>query len=122
VRTYKHMIRRTILIAIATLAVIINVLGCSGAWITSAQARTCCALGKCSQVRLADPCCKAAPAGSTQDLETQTRVSVAIPPVGAPSAAEDFVVSLLTLRIPSAVTDAHAPPGDRPDFRSQLRI
>ena len=116
------MIRRKILIVIATLAATMNALGCSGAWIMSAQARKCCALGKCSQVRLVDPCCKAAPAGSTQDLETQTRVSVAIPVVAVLSVAEDFVVSLPTLHIPSAVTDAHAPPGDPPDFRSQLRI
>lgn len=116
------MIRRKILIVIATLAVTMNALGCSGAWIMSAQARKCCALGKCSQVRLVDPCCKAAPAGSTQDLETQARVSVAIAPVVAASVGEGFVFSLPTLHIPSAVTDAHAPPGDPPDFRSQLRI
>jgi hypothetical protein len=122
VRTYRQMIRRTILIAIATLAVTMNGLGCSGAWISSAQARKCCALGKCSQVRLVDPCCKAAPAGSTQDLEAQTRVSVAIPHVAALSVAEDFVVSLPTLRLPSAVTGANAPPGDPPDFRLQLRV
>jgi hypothetical protein len=122
VRTYKQMIRRKILIAIATLAVAMNALGCSGAWIMSAQARKCCAAGKCSQVRLSDPCCQAAPAGSTQDLETQARVSVAIPAVATLLVVEDFVVSLPTLRIPSAVAGAHAPPGDPPDFRSQLRI
>jgi len=122
VRAYRQMIRRTILIAIATLAVTMNALGCGGAWITSAQARKCCGLGKCSQAGVVDPCCKAAPAGSTQDLETQARVSVAIPPVVAPSVFENFVVSIPTLCIPSAVTDAHSPPGDAPDFRLQLRI
>jgi hypothetical protein len=122
VRAYKQMIRRTILIAIATLAVTMNALGCNGAWITSAQARDCCALEKCSSASRVDSCCQAAPAGSTQDLETQARVSVAIPAVEALSASEDFAVSLPALHIPSAVTDDHSPPGDAPDLRLQLRI
>jgi hypothetical protein len=116
------MLRRKILITLATLAVAMNALGCNGAWITSAQARKCCALEKCSTASRVDSCCKAAPAGSTQDLETQARVSVAIPPVAALSLSEDFAGSLPTLRVPSAMTDAHAPPGDVPDLRLQLRI
>jgi hypothetical protein len=115
------MIRRTILVAIATLAVTMNGLGCGGAWITSAQARKCCALEKCSPASRVDSCCKAAPAGSSQDLETQARVSVAIPAVAVLSISEDFV-SLPAIRIPSAATDAHAPPGAPPDLLLQLRI
>jgi hypothetical protein len=122
VRAYKQMIRRTILVVLATLAVTMNALGCGGAWIASAQARDCCAHEKCAPASRVDSCCKAAPAGSTQDLETQARVSVAIPAVAALSVCEDFIVSLPIFRTLSAVTDAHAPPGDPSDLGLQLRI
>ena len=109
------MIRRAILIAIATLAVTINALGCNGAWITSAQARKCCASEKCSPANTVDSCCKAAPGGSTQDLETQARVSVLVLQLAAPPASEEFVVFLPTLSLSSAVTDADSPPIDFPE-------
>jgi hypothetical protein len=63
---------------VALVDLLLNALDCNGASLASAQARKCCASGRCSGANL--DCCKNSPSGGSQTIELQPTVSP-VPPV-----------------------------------------
>ena len=70
--------RRRFMLLVALTCLLLNALGCYGAWMTAPAARKCCASGHCSPSNR-DSCCKSLPAGNGQTLEAQSPTSVPAP-------------------------------------------
>jgi hypothetical protein len=114
--------RRSVLF-VALACLLLNALDCYGAWLTSAQARKCCASGHCSPSNL-DSCCKNAPAGTSQALELHPKTSVPepIPTVAALIATPvDLFVGTRFERITPG-SDDHPPPREFLNNSLRLRI
>lgn len=115
---------RSLLVAAAALALAMNALECNGASLVSAQAHTCCASGKCSLSSRSDDCCKASPAGSSQSLRLQAKVSVRDPVRFAsplPRAAAQPLFSRLAFR-GAPLSNAQSPPASSLSPPLPLRI
>ncbi len=108
---------------VALVGLLLNALDCNGAWLASAQARKCCASGRCSGTNL-DSCCKNSPGGASQTIELQPTVSP-VPPVLSVVPFNlipaDLFASLRTERMMAGSED-HPPPRDLPGDRLPLRI
>jgi hypothetical protein len=88
---------------------VFNALDCNGAWLTSRQAKKCCAKGHCSPTNQ-DPCCKNAPIGNTFALAAHAKASVPAPVVSAHLAVTPFAAAISGQRVLFYVAATGPPP------------